>query len=322
VAEHRVQSIQALSVALLICLGACAADGAGTDSAPGANIGLPAGAAGIGAIAGANALGTAGVGAAGIGGRAGAGVPTGLAGIGASDRSAGRGGVVGAGGAGTFATAGRSSLPPFAGMGVSGTGGPLAAAGMGGQPAAAGAAGQAGAAGMSAAASGETGRMVGMTAAHNMVRAAVQTTPPLQPLTWSPTLAAYAQEWSDMLAMTSCTSPRHRSGADLQKKGYGENLAAAGSSPPRMTTPSYAVNGWAGEVKCWTYGTIAGTEKCDTTCYMGMHSDGCGHYTQIVWRDTTQVGCGVSTCTAGGITYEIWICNYSPAGNFVGRAPY
>jgi pathogenesis-related protein 1 len=195
------------------------------------------------------------------------------------------------------------------------------AAGSGG----AGAAGAAGA--MAMASMGETGRMVGMTDAHNKVRAMVQTTPPLPPMTWSPTLAAYAQEWSDMLAMTACNRPMHRSQADLQKKGYGENLAAAGGVPAPMTTAQWAVDGWAGEVKCWTYGTFGvmfggGTEKCDMACYTQMQSDGCGHYTQIVWRNTTQVGCGVSTCQSGGATWDIWICNYAPPGNVIGQKPY
>jgi uncharacterized protein YkwD len=209
--------------------------------------------------------------------------------------SAARSGLTGAGGASSMAPGGRAASAPMSGAG-----------GAGG------------------AASGETGRMIGMTAAHNAVRAMVQTTPPLLPMTWSPTLAAYAQEWTDELASnpTTCAQPMHRSGQDLQRKRYGENLAASGSRPARMTTLAFAIDGWSGEVACYTYGTILGSEQCDTSCYMNMHSDGCGHYTQLVWRDSLEVGCGVSTCTANGITYDIWVCNYSQPGNVVGRTPY
>lgn len=183
--------------------------------------------------------------------------------------------------------------------------------------------------GSSSASSGETGRMVGMTAAHNAVRAMVKTMPMLPDLVWDPEVAAYAQQWTDSLAASHCDAPMHRSGTDLQKKGYGENLAMfAGFGAPPNTPPKQAVDGWAGEVACWTYGTISGfnimgTEKCDKTCYTNMHSDGCGHYTQVVWRSSTKLGCGVSTCTNSmGLQTDIWICNYSPAGNFVGMAPY
>ena len=89
-----------------------------------------------------------------------------------------------------------------------------------------------------------------------------------------------------------------------------------------MSTAQQAVNGWASEVACWTYGTIMGTEKCDMTCTTNLFSDGCGHYTQIVWRKSLELGCGVATCQNGQDTEDIWICNYSPAGNIVGQAPY
>jgi pathogenesis-related protein 1 len=216
--------------------------------------------------------------------------------------SAARSGLLGAGGASSTALGGRAAS---------------ASAGTMNEP-------MSGAGGAGDAASGETGRMIGMTAAHNAVRAMVQTTPPLLPMTWSPTLAAYAQEWTDELAsnQTTCAQPMHRSGQDLQRKRYGENLAASGSRPARMTTLAFAIDGWSGEVACYTYGTILGSEQCDTSCYMSMHSDGCGHYTQLVWRDSLEVGCGVSTCTANGITYDIWVCNYSQPGNVVGRTPY
>jgi hypothetical protein len=52
----------------------------------------------------------------------------------------------------------------------------------------------------------------------------------------------------------------------------------------------------------------------------------CGHYTQIVWGATTHLGCAKKTCTTnnpfGKGSWEIWVCNYSPPGNFVGKKPY
>ena len=102
-------------------------------------------------------------------------------------------------------------------------------------------------------------------------------------------------------------------------------LAAAGGF---TTDAQWAVDGWAGEVACWTYGTIndpirgGGTEKCDPSCYEPMMSDGCGHYTQIIWSTTTKVGCGVSSCMQGGFMIDILDLQYSAAGNIVGQAPY
>ncbi|HVZ35235.1 MAG TPA: CAP domain-containing protein, partial [Polyangiaceae bacterium] len=120
----------------------------------------------------------------------------------------------------------------------------------------------------------EPGRLAGITAAHNAVRAQAPANPPLPELTWSPEIAAYAQEWADTLAMTACTSPHHRSSAELQQKGYGENLAVMGvasfGGASTGSTAQQAVMSWASEVSCWTYGTILGTEKCDTSCYTAL----------------------------------------------------
>jgi len=172
----------------------------------------------------------------------------------------------------------------------------------------------------------ETGRLAGITAAHNAVRALVQTQPPLAPLVWNQTIADYAQQWATTLATSMCANPQHRTAAELEAKDYGENLAAFGASGTRnggtVSTAADAVTEWASEKACWTFGTIQGTEKCDKVCYTSLNSDGCGHYTQVVWRTSTELGCGVATCKNGALTEDIWICNYAPAGNFIGRAPY
>jgi pathogenesis-related protein 1 len=45
----------------------------------------------------------------------------------------------------------------------------------------------------------------------------------------------------------------------------------------------------------------------------------CGHYTQLVWADTEAVGCAVARNPTQ--TYEVWVCNYTPGGNFAGERP-
>jgi uncharacterized protein YkwD len=116
-------------------------------------------------------------------------------------------------------------------------------------------------------------------------------------LTWSPQLATYAQDWANRLLRED--KFEHR-----QNSRYGENLAWASG---QQVSPQQVVNMWGNEVKDYTYAT--------NSCKPGKV---CGHYTQIVWRNTKQVGCGVARSNGK----EIWVCNYNPPGNYIGQKPY
>jgi len=66
--------------------------------------------------------------------------------------------------------------------------------------------------------------------------------------------------------------------------------------------------GWADEFPNYNYAA--------NTCASGQQ---CGHYTQMVWRTSTQVGCASVTCSNGKV---LVVCNYSPAGNTMGQKAY
>jgi uncharacterized protein YkwD len=144
------------------------------------------------------------------------------------------------------------------------------------------------------AAGSEPARFAGMLAAHNRARHAVG----VADLQWSDRLAKTAQGWAERLRGESCRM-RHSGAA-----GIGENLAwAAGSH----LSPAGVVAMWVGEAHAFN--------PSNGTCAPGAV---CGHYTQVVWRGTHLVGCGMVSC--GGS--EVWVCNYSPQGNYVGQRPY
>lgn len=130
-----------------------------------------------------------------------------------------------------------------------------------------------------------------MLAAHNKVREHVE----LRPLTWSDHLAAVAQEWANHLLDQGKFYHRPR-------PVYGENLFEISGSRAR---PAEVVAIWADEAGNYSYGSNA--------C-RGM----CGHYTQLVWSSTREVGCAA----AHDSTREVWVCNYNPPGNWVGERPY
>lgn len=52
--------------------------------------------------------------------------------------------------------------------------------------------------------------------------------------------------------------------------------------------------------------------------------DSWGHFSQIVWKDTTKVGCSTVMCQSLGNVdssdaLPFTVCNYSPPGNYAGE---
>ncbi len=133
---------------------------------------------------------------------------------------------------------------------------------------------------------------------HNEVRAAVvpAADPVLPAMTNDNGLAGLAQGWAE-----GCKF-------EHSGNGFGENLAFFSGDD---STPADVVAGWAAEVTDYDLDA--------NTCAEGAQ---CGHYTQVVWRLTDTVGCGVAHCTIEGYAGRLWVCNYNPPGNVVGQRPY
>jgi hypothetical protein len=73
--------------------------------------------------------------------------------------------------------------------------------------------------------------------------------------------------------------------------------------------PEQMLQSWANERRMFRAGTFP---NVSTT---GNWAD-VGHYTQMIWRSTTSVGCGVQR----GSRVDVLVCRYSPAGNRDGQA--
>jgi hypothetical protein len=112
-------------------------------------------------------------------------------------------------------------------------------------------------------------------------------------LTWSAPLAAEAQRWADSLAARGCAFEHNPKTRD------GENLAFFG--PPGSVTEQGVAEMWYRERDVYDFDRPGFSFEA-------------GHFTQLVWRRTTELGCGSVTCGDG----ELWVCNYAPAGNVEG----
>jgi len=120
----------------------------------------------------------------------------------------------------------------------------------------------------------------------------------LGPLEWSDEMAVLADDWAKKLANNNCGF-KHR-----PNNKFGENLFYGTAG---YYTAGDAVDAWGEEKADYNYAK----NKCKPNKM-------CGHYTQIVWKTTTKVGCAKSICNGN----VIWVCNYDPPGNWIGEKPY
>lgn len=150
-------------------------------------------------------------------------------------------------------------------------------------------------------------RFAGALEAHNKIRAKHK----VPALKWSDKLAKYSQQWANKMGTGNSCKMYHRSGTPP----YGENLyrstAIVWSDGRREISPvtiKEVVKAWTNEERWYNYR--------NNSCQPGRQ---CGHYTQAVWKETTEVGCAIKVCNDKSQT---WVCSYNPPGNYTGLKPY
>nr|MBL0722109.1 DUF4214 domain-containing protein [Sulfurovaceae bacterium] len=131
---------------------------------------------------------------------------------------------------------------------------------------------------------------------HNQIRGEVFLN---APMSWSDEITTSAQAYADILGANG--EMKH----DKNNNKYGENLAISSGSMSYKGATSM----WYEEKQYYTYGD-------------GFKSE-TGHYTQIIWKNSIELGCGSSILQSGDFKGgTIVVCRYSPAGNYNGQDPY
>lgn len=124
------------------------------------------------------------------------------------------------------------------------------------------------------------------------------------PLVWSDRLARGAQAWAQTLAHEGWL--RHASQAE--NGGAGENLWMGSAG---YFAPEAMVGAFIDERENYRPGAFPNVSRT------GNWQD-VGHYTQVVWRGTREVGCAV----ARNAQDDFLVCRYWPAGNWMGETPF
>ncbi|XP_045470562.1 cysteine-rich venom protein LEI1-like [Harmonia axyridis] len=136
---------------------------------------------------------------------------------------------------------------------------------------------------------------------HNVFRSRVKPAASnMLKMTWNERLAEAAQKWTQ-----NCQFLTHdgNDGRFIPNYGpCGQNIFVATQKVPWF----FAINTWFLEKDNFTYGGKNDLRRI-------------GHYTQMVWAATHEVGCGISKCinlnNGTWVKYYSYICNYCPIGN-------
>lgn len=87
----------------------------------------------------------------------------------------------------------------------------------------------------------------------------------------------------------------------------GENLYKCWTTASScISTGEEAVVDWYNEISAYNFNK------------QGFSSE-TGHFTQVVWKNTKNLGCGVANGKDGSWTTTTVVCNYYPGGNYLGQ---
>lgn len=128
---------------------------------------------------------------------------------------------------------------------------------------------------------------------HNEKRSLHRDTPMM---TYDQSLVKGAEEWALKLAKSG--NLKHSTG-----RSYGENLYMAGGWGTPATVEK-AIDSWYAEIKSYDFNNPG-------------YRRGVGHFTQIVWKSTMRVACGVAYNSDTKETYIV--ARYAPPGNMMGN---
>jgi hypothetical protein len=137
-----------------------------------------------------------------------------------------------------------------------------------------------------------------MVVEHNAIR----TKAGAPPVRWDSALAQQAM----VVAQRNLAYDQLRHSEPVERPGQGENLASVSGGHVGAKT---LLALWVDEKRQYAGGAIDCANEESFSAY--------GHYTQMIWRSTSRIGCAMASNDRG----QVLACRYWPAGNICGHTP-
>ena len=159
---------------------------------------------------------------------------------------------------------------------------------------------------------GQSSNQISALKVHNDARKEVG----VQPLVWTENLEIDAKKYADYLASKDI----FKHSGSLKEINQGENLYSTAYFVFQENGEKFVFENtnylkdasisWLGEKKDYTYAKIGDRKN---------NFSEIGHYTQMIWNETTQVGIAYSKSISGKVYV---VARYYPAGNIISQFPY
>ena len=136
----------------------------------------------------------------------------------------------------------------------------------------------------------------------------------MREMVWNNELAAIAQRWANQ-----CTMGHDKERNKIDGTYVGQNAFISSSNRKKdlddvMSAMNEPPVSWFDEVD------VPGFDPSNIDPYQS--TPGTGHYTQVVWGESEELGCGQVYFLAGGWYESLTVCNYAQGGNWIGGKMY
>ena len=136
----------------------------------------------------------------------------------------------------------------------------------------------------------------------------------MKKLVWSNQLAAVAQRWADQCTFGHDSERSKTDGTYVGQNAFFGSASQVSDKAAIMAAIGDSAQSWYDEVR------DPGFNPDNIDPY--IFTKGTGHYTQVVWADTQEVGCGWVYYTEDGWQHSLVVCNYAVGGNMASDPMY